>query len=509
MNSGKRVLLLILEITAIVFMASGLGWSVLAQEGGWTTPTVISTPSEISWFPDLAVDPFGTVHVIWCLTTPLGGIRGLQEQVNYTHWGGESWSEPNDIVPPSADIVRNAIATDLSGNTHLLFGGSVYGGFTLYHQRAPVGEAWSAGAWSTPHRINQGISYMGDMAVDSQGVIHIVYDDTIRRGDEDELVLSDVFYRRSSDNGRTWSVPVRLYLEPLLGSARPYMEVDRNDVIHVTWDEGWDRLTPTRNDTYYGVYVSSSDGGETWTLPTVIDHPDETAVQLTVGSDGQSGVMLVWRSMERDEFFYQWSVDGGSSWEEQSEIPRVLARPWTIPFDMYDMATDSAGRIHLLVVGRQSSESDALLGVYHLVWDGSSWSTPTRIFAEVGLYPEYPKIVVHEGNQLHTVWFTREGNVWDQEVNREIWYSSSQSSAPHQPVIPLPTSTPIPPTPTFMPIPTATPYPTVSFDHTGLPDGLHTDSDDVLRLAVALLPVALLILAVIVIKKGWSRKLRR
>ena len=172
-------MLLILEITAIVFMASGLGWSVLAQEGGWTTPTVISTPSEISWFPDLAVDPFGTVHVIWCLTTPLGGIRGLQEQVNYTHWGGESWSEPNDIVPPSADIVRNAIATDLSGNVHLLFGGSSYGSLTLYHRRAPLDKAWSAEAWSAPHRINQGISYMGDMAVDSQGVIHVVYDDTI------------------------------------------------------------------------------------------------------------------------------------------------------------------------------------------------------------------------------------------------------------------------------------------------------------------------------------------
>lgn len=500
---------LILEITAATFLAFSLGWSVLAQEGGWTTPTVVSAPSEISWFPDLAVDPFGTVHVVWCLTIPLGERRGLQEQVNYTHWSGESWSEPNDIVPPSADIVRNAIATDLTGYVHLLFGGSVYDGFTLYHQKAPAGEAWSAGAWSKPHRINQGISYMGDMAIDSQGVIHVVYDDTIRRGDEDELVLSDVFYRRSTDNGRTWSIPVRLYSEPLLGSARPYVEVDRDDVIHVTWDEGWDRLTPTINDNYYGVYISSADGGETWTLPTVIDYPDETAVQLVVGSDGQGGVMLVWRSMERDEFFYQWSLDGGSSWEEQAEIPGVLARPWTIPFDMYDMATDSDGRIHLLVVGRRSPERDALLGIYHLVWDGDSWSNPIRIFAETGLFPEYPKIVVHEGNQLYAAWFTREGDVWDQEVSREVWYSSSQSPAPHQSVTPLPTFTPVPPMPTFMPIPTATPYPTVIFDHTGLPDGLHTESDDVLRVAVALLPIVLVILAVVVIRMGWSSNLRR
>jgi len=52
------------------------------------------------------------------------------------------------------------------------------------------------------------------------------------------------------------------------------------------------------------------------------------------------------------------------------------------------------------------------------------------------------------------------------------------------------------------------PYPTVSFENTGLPDGLHTESDDVLRLVIALSPVALIILIVMAVKMGWFRRSR-
>ena len=514
----NRTLALVLLGFAIALLAFAGDRAVLAQEEPWTEPVVISAPPGFSWFPDLAVDELGSLHVVWCQTIPLEKRRGLQEQVSYAVWNGENWSEPNDIVPPSPDIVRNAIDTDLAGNVHLLFGGSVYDdGLALYHRRARIGEARSAMAWSTPHRINQGTSYMGDMAVDSGGVIHVVYDDTIRYSDEDELAVADIFYRRSADGGRTWSAPVSL--NPTLpvsttgpytptGSARSYMEIDSQDVIHVTWDEGWDRLTG-EGDPEFAFYTASSDGGETWMPVTRIEYPESTVAQLTVGSDGQGGVMLVWRTTSRNELFYQWSTDSGQSWTEPSAVWSLFARPWTNPFDMYDMATDSAGNIHLLAVGRQSQDVSALLGVYHLVWDGERWSAPTRLFAQPGLYPEYPKIFVHEGNQIHTVWFTREESVWEQDVARQVWYSSSRSAAPHQPVTPLPTSTPVPLTPTPSPVPTATPYPTVSFENTGLPDGLHTDNDDVYRLVLALSPVAVAILVVMAVRMRWFGRSRR
>jgi len=527
-NKGKRkslerIVLLVLSSVGVTLLAFNGGWRALAQEGNWTKPIVVSAPPGVSWFPDLTVDELGSVHTVWCQSIPLEKDN-LRERVHYARRDGDSWSEPNDIIPPSPDIERNAITRDLAGSIHLLFGGSAYSAGALYHQRAPLSESWSATAWSTPHRINQGISYMGDIVVDSRGVIHVIYDDTLHYINESELNLADIFYRRSTDGGRIWSTPIRLYLEPLVGSAMPYMAVDNNDVIHVTWDEGWDRLSGERSDVYYSVYISSSDGGETWTSPMIIDYPDETVVQLTVGSNGQGGIMLVWRSRTRDEIFYQWSPDGGRSWEEPSPIPQVFSRPLTTPFDTYDMATDSAGHIHLLLVGRESQENAALLGVYHLVWDGDRWSTPSadpsassgqasgqaaeRIFAADELYPEYPRIVVHEGNQLHAAWFTREGNVWDPEANKEVWYSRGQAPAPHQAVTPLPTPTTEPPTVTPSPFPTITPYPTVSLNNTGLPDGLDTESDDLLRLVFALSPIVVVILVVMAVRWLGNRVTR-
>ena len=480
----------------------------LAQEEDWSQAIPLSEPPGFSWFPDLTVDESGSIHVVWCWTIP-EDTGGLREQVHYSRWDGQDWSQPNDIVPPSADIVRNAVAADLGGNIHLLFGGSVYDrNFGLYYQKAPKEQAWSAGAWSSPHLINQGISYMGDLAVDSQGAIHVIYDDIIH-SNNDLPTRADIFYRRSTNGGQTWTRPVDLSQSPSTGSARPSLEIDANDTLHITWDEGWDRLSGTTVLTYHSGYLSSFDGGNTWTPPTIVDHPDESVVQLAAGSNAQGGVMLVWRSNVHDNLFYQWSTDSGLSWTPAYTIPHLISRPWSNPFDMYDMTTDSGGNIHLLVVGRVSPEDDATLGVYHLSWDGNHWSAPARVFASAELYPEYPKIFISEGNQLHAAWFTRE-HLWDQTAQRTIWYSKAQASTPHQVVTPLPTPT-AQQTPTAIQglAPTATPHPTLAFHNTDLPGGLYTDHDDWMRLIITLSPLVLVLASIILFITLWSGKLRR
>lgn len=479
----------------------------LAQTGLWTPPLNISNTPHASWFPDLAVDNAGNVHVVWCETVkPDTGT--LKESVYYTVWNGYEWSEPNDLIPENPDINRHALAIDKLGNLYLTFRYNVTGGIGTTFTWAPAGQAWSAASWSTPHRLDvNGNSYMSDLAIDDQGVMHLIFDD---RGDpESEICLggcADIYYRRSEDKGQTWSYPINLSPSPV-GTSREQIGIDSNGTIHITWDNGWDRLSGG-GEPISGSYTFSADGGRTWSHVTSVTYPDSTVAQLTVGSDGQDGVMLVWRATSRNEIYYQWSTDGGYSWSAPFTIPRIFARPWALPFDMYDMATDSAGHIHLIVVGRESQQEDALLGIYHLVWDGSNWSPPKRVFAAMGLYPEYPKIVVYEGNQLHAVWFTREGSLWDMDVNREVWYSYSQSPSPHKPATSLPTPTSPPPIATPSPVPTTTPHPTLNSEGTGLPDNLYTEGDDVLRLAFALSPVALVVLIVVAVKMGWFNKLR-
>lgn len=472
------------------------------QTGGWTPAQIISTTpisgTVYAWFPDIAVDEFNSVHVVWCNTRLMSNSQ-LLEQVDYTRLTNTGWSQPNDIVPPSFDIIRNSITTDLNGHLLLLYGGTVHGrALALYFTEAKVDDAWSAQKWTPYTIINNGVSYMSDIAVDSHGVIHVIYDDTIYYpGENTKAVFSDIYYRKSTDNGNTWSSPVNLSSSPQTGSARAYLYIDENDIIHVTWDEGWDRLTGVEAGSSYGVYVYSTDGGDTWSNQKIIDFPGNEQVQLTVGSSGKGGVMLVWRSKLEQKIYYSWSKDGGKTWSATSVIHGVLARPWSIPYDMYDMASDSDGNIHLILVG-QVPPRDPIPGVYHAFWDGKQWSTPEQIFLRENLFPEYPKIIISHGNQVNTTWFTREGSLYTMS-NREVWFSSSSINAPYAAIQPRNTPTVPPPTATKTLRPSATPLPTISsagVDVTSL-----TQEKDYLRIVViALSPVALLIGGVMIIK---------
>lgn len=487
-----------------------------AQTSSWTEPVNLSHTPHGSWFPDLAVDNLGNVHVIWCETTTIPGGREI-EQVYYTMWNGQIWTEPNDIVPPSPDIIRNGIAADQMGHLHMVFGGSVpsIGQLSIFYKNAPIGEAWSAAGWSAPRRIGRGSNYEADVAIGPKNTIHVVYDQGVSykvefEGTTFEAMSSDIFYRRSADGGATWSYPITLFSSTSTGSAREQIEIDSGGTIHVAWDEGSGHLTG-RQIPNHSVYTFSSDGGLSWHSPISVTYPTTGTAQLTPGADGQGGVMLVWRTVapEHTGIYYQWSNDDGDSWSSPAMIPGIFARRWHGPFDMYDMAADSDGHIHLVVVARLTTQFDALLGVYHLEWDGASWSRTEAIYAGEGS-PEYPKIAISRGNQLHVTWFVRDDEI--EHTRREVWYSSSQSAAPPQTPVPLPTLAPSPtavPATSPAPILILSPFPTPSSDVGGLPDGLYTESDEVFRLMIALSPVVFLVVLVVAARRGWFKRLFR
>ena len=483
----------------------------LAQGTGWSEPVLLSTKTYHPWFPDIAVDADGRIHVVYDTgDVPISQGEALPG-VMYTVFQDDVWSEPNDLILGKAgNIFRPAIAVDRLGYLHMVHSG-------VWYRRAPVTAARSAASWSK-HVLDDGVTYMSDVAVDSRGAIHVVYekwvfgDEPILAGTGREIGLADIFYRRSNDGGRTWTPPLNLSNTTKVGSYRVQIKVDAHDVIHVTWDEGWDRRS-LWGEPQEGMYTSSADGGQTWSDPVVFSQPENTNAQIAAASDNQGGVLVVWRSTTIDRVFYSWSTDNGITWSEPREIPGLYARSYNdTPFDAYDMDTDSAGRIHLVAVGRSrlpESRGDRVpLGVYHLMWDGESWSEiePIAIYTEDSGFPEYPKLAISEGNQLHVVWFVR-----DQQFGGEhyrIFYSHAESATPRQTPAPTPTLTPTAtPTTTPVPPPTTTPLPTLDPATTGLPDGLYTENDEIGQLLLASSPVIVLIGMVAAVKLGWIRRL--
>jgi len=205
-----------------------------------------------------------------------------------------------------------------------------------------------------------------------------------------------------------------------------------------------------------------------------------------------------------------WSSDWGETWSFPQGLPDIVARIYINPFDIYDMATDSLGQIHLLVVGNLYSgefappDENQPPGLYHYIWDGEKWSGPITIY-EGSWYPEYPHLVISQGNQLHSTWFLRQ-DPFAPNSPHQVWYASGRSSAPSV----IPTARPTPsPTSSTMPVLSrdSDVTPTPEFDPSEWQDsdpplsseGLYSEQDDLFLIGISLFPALLLAAMVMII----------
>lgn len=469
--------------------------------------TVPSPRGSNSWFPNLAVDSNGIVHIVWCETFTT--TNGELESIYYSAWNGDAWSQYVDIVSPALNIRRNSLVIDQHDVLHMTYIDSPEGNpYRLGYSSVEATDAFSAANWAPVRFLNdRGVSYFSEISSFGD-TLHVVYEDT-GNASRDCIQCADMFYRRSMDGGFSWEAPIRLKITET-GSSRPHISVDQNGDIFVTWDEGWDRLTGV-GVPQYGVFMYSQDLGVTWSQPMEIAYPDNSNSQMVVESNGQGGIMLVWRTISPNYpgVYYIWSNDYGQTWTQPATLASFVSREVINYFDSYDMATDSAGHIHLLATGHlvaSEGQREGPAGLYHFEWDGQRWYPPTQVY-HGGLIPEFPRLVIERGNQLHTTWFVRYA-AFDPRNPSEIMYARGVSGAPM--LDPVATMTPtaavedepgnvfIQPTTTPVPVTTPTLEP-MGFVTT---ESLYTEFDEYAVLLLSLLPVSIiLVVAIIIIRR--------
>ncbi len=520
-------------IMALVGFYPGMA-QIPIKSVAWDPPIRIPSPEETnSWFPDLAVDSRGNVHVVWSESPTQAQVQTLAtpnaagESVYYSTWNGSSWTQYIDIVAPSPVIRRTSISIDGRDTLHLLYGGSDSGqDLRLGYKSAPANQAYSSANWSQPIYLNDaGQSYMSDMAI-HQNTIHILYEDTGALGGVCSG-CADIYYRSSPDLGQTWSNPISLDPTPV-GSSQPHIFVDKNNVVYAGWDEGFDRLSG-RGVSQSGVLIYSIDGGNSWSDPLTVTYPNSTNVQFTVAANGDGGVMALWRTRDPayPGIYYMWSTDGGANWSLPEALPNFQASSFTDPNDGYDMAVDSAGHIHLLASGYQIGSDRVTTtptgqlgapGLYEFEWDGKNWYPPNLLYRG-GWLPENPRLLIDHGNQIYATWYLRQYTPPNAAAvptaavvaPYQIMFAHGQSSSPQTEPAPLPalqpTSTqtnsgvvalgsPLPPT--------STPHPTATWTAAtpASAAGLYSEWNNYGSLLLSLAPVAALLIGVaIVVRK--------
>jgi hypothetical protein len=480
-----------------------------AQTEDWSEPVMLGP----GWFPDITTDLTGKVHVAWSSSfterdpnvPSLFATRRGYDLLMYRYtYDGIEWSDAYDIVAfrqtAGSEVTRPALLIDADGVFHI-----TYRYNSIYYNQAPVDSATSAKAWRNSYRqsVDQ-VAYFSRIAQDSQGRLHIVFTENVRSFDCP--ICYHLFYRWSDDNGRNWSIRTDISALPI-GVAKPQMLIDAFDNIHVVWEAGRGGALGQLTDPTTVMYAASYDGGVTWSRPVEFFVPDGRAKNITIGVDGLGQLVVAWLALPENRIYYQVSNDYGRSWSEAELIPGVRGS-WAVynsRLDHYTMATDSAGSVHLVLVGKATDERGTL-DVIHLNWNGIDWSEPEVITSYLGDAPEWPRIAVANGNQLHVVWFVRdEDHIFDSDRgDYYVWYSQRTINAPAIEPITFPTATPAPiitPTPTYAP-PTPTPVdPSIALTPVS-PDlalSVYGELDELALMGRALIPAAIFILLVFAI----------
>jgi hypothetical protein len=477
-------------------LIQGLPTPVTAQSSGWSAPVELGA----YWFPDVAVDSSGRVHAAWS-----SGSDGF-DTVMYAAKTGDEWSRPVDIIAMEqiaggSEASRPTLQVGPRDNLNL-----TYRYTTVFYTQAPAGGASVPGYWRAPLAIDEG--YFSRMVYDSRGVLHLVYTQNVQT--ESCRVCYRIFYMRSTDDGMTWNDPVDISVQ-LTGAAKPQMIVDGEDNLHVVWESGYGGSYGQLSDPTTVMYVASYDGGDSWSRPYTFDpsRGQSTAAMarnVTIAEDANGRLVAVWWAIPEDIVYYQLSGDAGLTWSTPAPLPGVLGI-WALyqsRLDSYATAVDSAGRVHLIMAGRRISEQTQA-ELLHLIWDGSTWSDPRVITSYERDMPEWPRIAVGLGNQLHVVWFVRDAeNIFNSDAgNYHVWYAGSTANSPALAPVDVPEIPP--PAPAVdavvaivIPTPTSQIVP-VSVDDIARPSAtllmpnIRSENDEVLLLLLSIGPVVMMV----------------
>jgi hypothetical protein len=407
------------------------------QRLNWNQPTRISSAELGGWFPDVAVDPSGDVHVVWhgAYWDRTNYVTGLF----YSRGRDDGWTIPNDIALISAGsdgsgpALRASIATDGKGRLDLVYKGlgrlrpELVEQTDLWFTTSDSSRTGGASSWQEPRQVTRSkTGYFSDVVVDNRNSIHVLWteDDPGGKG-------WGIYYSRSDDDGATWSDRLALDESSPVWWYRAQLVIDAQQRLHAVWEQYDEHGFGVTNGV---TYARSVDGGRTWSTvkfgatgdpSTSADVALGIPQQPAIGVDGAGVTILVYRDHPTQQVLYRLSRNG-TDWSAPRPIPGIrsgVARP----YDVYDTITDGGGNLHLALVGYVTG-SDGL-SLIHSEWDGQRWLDPTVVTAAPP-FPEYPKLAISRGNRLHLVWFAGDAADTSSRKPIGIWYSSVATGAP-------------------------------------------------------------------------------
>jgi hypothetical protein len=313
-----------------------------------------------------------TLHVVWCDLQNHGSAIYYKRSTDQ----GTTWTADTGLSGYPATAGFPTLA--LSGTTlHLAFRDQRSGQYGAYYKRSlDGGQTWGADV-----AIGETLIYNwwpAIAAVDSFVYVAL---------NEDSGGNSEVYFRRSTDNGATWQGIQRMSNAPLR-SEDPCIAAD-GPCVHIVWNEF--RHGGNGHSEVY--YRRSSDQGVTWGPETRLTYDTAMSYSPTV-FPSDSNVDVAWEDNRNGSFniYHKRSCDYGLTWGPDERITRDT-------FSSFYPSIVTAGQdIHMVWSGG---------GLYYLhsADGGASWDSIVRLVSSAS--SPGSAFIALSGPAVHVVWVDR------------------------------------------------------------------------------------------------------
>ncbi len=314
----------------------------------------------------------------------------------YTQWQPDTRLTNDTAI----SITNEACGRNISvwkNYIHICWADKRSGYFNLYYKRSSnFGETWSPDM-----RLTTDTFQLSRPVISSdKNTIFIVWEDN-RNGNE-------IYYKKSDDYGLSWSNDTRLTDDPAV-SMFPSVFVKNND-IHVVWT---DRRVTGNGEVYYKM---STNNGITWSTDLKISNsltsdyfPSISAVNNTIH--------IIWedRRFNVGTIYYRRSTDYGITWENEMRL--TFSTP---PNNWMPALSVSGINIQIGWIAQQNTGNFEVFNMYSQD-NGATWSNINKITTGLITYTSSVSI----SNKNNFVYLT-----WQDERtgDKEIYYSYSTNN---------------------------------------------------------------------------------
>ncbi|HEY2934272.1 MAG TPA: sialidase family protein, partial [Acidobacteriota bacterium] len=251
---------------------------------------------------------------------------------------------------------------------------------------------------SDPGASQLSFNFAWSVAADEGNRIHVVWHD-------DRDGASQIYYKRSDDDGASWGPDTRLSSDPA-PKEHPAIAVSGSSV-YVVWHD-------MRNRNLDIYFKRSLDGGTSWEQENRLSIGNPRGSAHASIAAAHSNVYVVWgdhRDGDQAEIYFRASYDGGTTWGEETRISEL-------PFDSWvPTVTASGWNVYVAWVDTRDGNEEEY---FRRSTDGGlSWAPVARLTDQAA--NSWAPSLAASGDTVHMVWFDQQDSpVQPQEAENKL-----------------------------------------------------------------------------------------